>query len=297
MALDMHSPRFSNRHDAAAASLAEQVLAQAQASREVIQEFVPLAKSLEWELGQQYLRERGNKAFIADASPVPFVINNDGTLSRHAAEVFFASLQAADAAGTLEDDIFVLELGIGVGLFARFFLDEFQALCQKHKKDYYERLCYIAADRSERMLLDVLRHGVLGNHPGRYRVRQIDAMQPETLRGDACLRHMKGKPLRAVFLNYLLDCLPAAVLEIEYDASTAALRPYLRGPFRASVRLHRPEPAAAARAGQGNARFRSPKRVAGSLRPVRLRVRLSAREPEQPALRSLRQRNAAATLA
>src|ERR1700720_5056857 len=74
------------------APLAEQVLASAQASRELVQDFCPLAESLEWELGQQYLRERGNKAFISDASPIPFVINNDGTLSRHAAEVFFANL-------------------------------------------------------------------------------------------------------------------------------------------------------------------------------------------------------------
>src|SRR5580658_9765743 len=43
----------------AASSLGEQVLSHAQSGREVIQEFVPLAESLEWELGQQYLRERG----------------------------------------------------------------------------------------------------------------------------------------------------------------------------------------------------------------------------------------------
>ena len=29
-----------------------------------------------------------------------------------------------------------------------------------HLKDYYQRLTYTAADRSERMLTDVLRHGV-----------------------------------------------------------------------------------------------------------------------------------------
>ena len=69
-------------------SLAEDVLADAQSGREIVQDFVPLAESLEWELGQQYLRERGNKAFISDSSPIPFVINNDGTLSRNAAEVF-----------------------------------------------------------------------------------------------------------------------------------------------------------------------------------------------------------------
>src|SRR5437870_11801851 len=79
-------------------ALTEQVLTQSQSSREVIQDFVPLADSLEWDLGQQYLRQRGNKAFISDSSAVPYVINNDGTLSRHAAEVFVASLLEADKA-------------------------------------------------------------------------------------------------------------------------------------------------------------------------------------------------------
>jgi tetratricopeptide (TPR) repeat protein len=196
--------------------LAEQVLGNAQTSREVVQDFCPLAESLEWELGQEYLRERGNKAFISDASPVPFVINNDGTLSRHAAEVFFASLVEAEKSAPLEEEIFVLELGIGVGLFARYFLDTFRELCLKNKKDYYDRLCYIAAERSPRMLMDVLRHGVLNQHVGRFRVRIIDAMEPEKyLPGDAMFCGHKGKPLRTVFLNYLLDCLPAAVLHLE----------------------------------------------------------------------------------
>src|SRR5262249_11826942 len=81
-------------------------------------------------------------------------------------------------------EIHVLELGIGVGLFARYFLDHVQELSRKHKKDYYQRLIYTAADRSERMLTDVLRHGVLAHHPGHYRVRQIDAMEPGVLGRD-----------------------------------------------------------------------------------------------------------------
>jgi tetratricopeptide (TPR) repeat protein len=171
---------------------------------------------MEWELGQQYLKDRGNKAFISDASPVPFVVNNDSNLSRNAAEVFFASLLEADKAGTLEPGIHVLELGIGVGLFARFFLDHFQSLCETHRKDYYERITYVAADRSERMLMDVARHGVLANHSGRYRLRVVDAMCPErTLPGDVAFHEhpRKDRPFRAVFLNYLLDCLPASVLQ------------------------------------------------------------------------------------
>ena len=144
--------------------------------------------------------------------------NNDGALSHSAAEVFFASLQAAEKEGPLPQDLFVLELGIGVGLFARYFLDAFRDLCDQHGKDYYDRLTYIAADRSERMLRDVARHGVLGNHPGRYRLRLVDAMRPgEVLPRDVMFLRQPARPLRAVFLNYLLDCLPAAVLEIDGD--------------------------------------------------------------------------------
>src|SRR5436190_17367018 len=106
-----------------AGSAAEAILAKAQSNRPVIQDFVPLAESLEWRLGQEYLRQRGNKAFLSDAHPVPFVINNDGALSHSAAAVLFASLEAADQAGALPAELFVLELGIGVGLFARYFLD------------------------------------------------------------------------------------------------------------------------------------------------------------------------------
>jgi tetratricopeptide (TPR) repeat protein len=203
---------------AGAPALTQAILARAQSSRPVIQEFVVLAESLEWNLGQEYLRQRGNKAFLSDASPVPFVVNNDGTLSRRAAEVLFANLQEAERQGPLEDDIFVLELGIGVGLFARYLLDAFRDLCRQHNKDWYSRLTYIAADRSERMLRDVARHGVLANHPGRYRLRLVDAMKPsEHLPRDLMFRGQPGKPLRGVFLNYLLDCLPAAVLEFDGD--------------------------------------------------------------------------------
>src|SRR5438477_4222045 len=56
-------------------SAAEAILAKAQSSRTVIQDFVPLADSLEWRLGQEYLRQRGDKAFLSDAHPVPFVDN------------------------------------------------------------------------------------------------------------------------------------------------------------------------------------------------------------------------------
>ncbi len=264
---DHSRPRDSRLHTG---SPGEQVLAHAQAGREIVQDFVALGNSLEWLLGQEYLRQRGNKAFLSDSAPVPFTVNNDGSLSRNAADVFFAGLLAADANGTLEDDIVVLELGIGVGLFARYFLDHVRTLCRQHQKDYYERLTYIAADRSRRMLDDVLRHGVLAEHPGRYRVRQVDALEPETLLADVGFlpsapafvtsapspptplprggEGSKGPGLRAVFLNYLLDCLPAAVLELDGEAvRQLCVRTCVAQ--RAARGLYRPDGGAAARAG------------------------------------------------
>src|ERR1700722_11251446 len=116
---------------------AESILSEAQQQRFIIEDFRPLADSLEWDLGQRYLRERGSRAFLSDTSPVPFVIHNDGVLSLQAAETFFSSLVQAEKAGPLEEKILVLELGIGIGLFARFFLDAFKELCARENKEYY----------------------------------------------------------------------------------------------------------------------------------------------------------------
>ena len=172
-----------------------------------------MAESLEWDLGQRYYHVRGSKAFWSDSTPIPFAINNDGVLSRNAAELLYTSLVEAEKAGPLEPRIFVLELGIGVGLFARFFMDAFKALCAQQSKDYYRRLTYVAGDRSERMLADACRHGIFVNHPGHYFIRVVDAMEPRAyLVGDPAIPG--DQPFRAVFLNYVMDSLPAADLKI-----------------------------------------------------------------------------------
>jgi tetratricopeptide (TPR) repeat protein len=188
----------------------------AQAGRVVLQDYLPLAESLEWELGARYLERRGCRAFLSDPIPVPYIVNNTGLLSRHAAELLFRSLAAE---GNTQGNLVVLELGIGLGLFARYFLDAFRDLCTLHRVDYYDRLVYIAADRSERMLLDTIRRGTFQHHPGRYLLRTIDALNPSrALRDDPALCGPTERPLRAVFLNYLLDCLPATVLQVRAES-------------------------------------------------------------------------------
>ncbi len=57
------------------------ILALAQEGRFIIEGFVPLNESLEFDLGQQYWRERGSQAFIGDSAQVPYAINIEGNLS------------------------------------------------------------------------------------------------------------------------------------------------------------------------------------------------------------------------
>ena len=249
---------------------AESILTEAQEQRFIIEDFRPLAESLEWDLGQRYLRERGSKAFLSDTSPVPFVINNDGVLSRQAAELLFTSLVEAEKTGPLEPRIFVLELGIGIGLFARFFLDAFKEMCARQSKDYYRRLTYVAGDRSERMLADACRHGVFANHAGHYLIRVVDAMDPRSyLIGDPAIPG--EQPFRAVFLNYLLDCLPAADLKIQGRRGPPALRPHLPGPQSVPGRVHQAQPAGPRPPGPLGQR-RRPSLPAGALRAVRIGI-------------------------
>lgn len=70
------------------------ILSDAQGSRFVIQDFRPLAQSVEWELGQTYLN-RGSKAFAGETH-IPFAVNNDGNHSVDAAEVFFDNVRTAE---------------------------------------------------------------------------------------------------------------------------------------------------------------------------------------------------------
>jgi tetratricopeptide (TPR) repeat protein len=173
-----------------------------------------MASSADWELGQLYWDERGSDAFLSDE--VPYIINNDGNLSWNAAEVFFVSLVAAEERGTLEPQIFALELGIGLGLFARYFLDVFRFLCLRHGKTFYDHFCYLGVDRSDRMLADVRRHEILAGHQGHYQLLRGNAFPLEFEQDSPLESSMPpSNGLHAIFLNYALDSLPAAVLKVD----------------------------------------------------------------------------------
>ncbi|HVC96728.1 MAG TPA: hypothetical protein VND64_23825 [Pirellulales bacterium] len=265
------------------AKSAADLLATTRADRLVVEDFRPLAESIEWELGRLFYQERGGLAFRT-TEHVPFEINNDGTLSGHTAEVLFANLEAGEASLPSGTAIYALEIGPGTGLFARFLLDAFRELCHERQKDFYDRFCLVLVDSSKQMLDDIERAGVLGPHRDRCRLVLADAGEIARALGEVCavaapaVKRVVGAgavdeslttsgtgqsrttsrntveslttsatveslgtsatagilasnpattveslttsatgPLSAVFLNYVLDSLPATVLEFEGD--------------------------------------------------------------------------------
>lgn len=196
---------------------AGRILTSVGSSRQMIQDFRPLAESIDWELGQIYWEVRGSESFTSHE--VPFTINNDGSLSANAASLLFQNLLESESHGALEEQIRVLDLGVGIGLFARFFLDNFRRLCAEQGKDYYDRLRYVTADASHHILEDLGASGILSDHIGRYEIQRIDATE---------LKLSERDNFRAVFLNYVLDSLPAALLKVDGSSvDQLYLRTYL----------------------------------------------------------------------
>jgi tetratricopeptide (TPR) repeat protein len=190
----------------------------------VLQEFRPLTECLEWELSELHWSRAGLLPFVED--DVPFIINNTGRLSEHAAAVLFANCCEVDDGGPIT----VLELGAGTGLFAKYFLDVFRAICRQERRDYYDRLLYLATDRSPRTVEQWEERGQFDDHRAdgarRVELGVCDALQP------ARLQPPSGAPgelsnLRAVFCNYILDVLPATVLRSGVD-----------GPEELRIRTH-----------------------------------------------------------
>jgi tetratricopeptide (TPR) repeat protein len=187
----------------AGASRLRKAIAQASMRRQFLGPYLPLSQSLEWALADLHWAQHGIEPFV-DGS-VPFRINNDGRLAADAAGVLFANcVEAAPPEGPIG----VAELGAGTGLFARYFLDEFQILCEREGKDFYNRLTYVVTDRSPRTVEQWREYGIFTPHQSRVTTRVCHAHDlPDVLHN----------PLRAIFCNYLLDVLPAAILRRHED--------------------------------------------------------------------------------
>jgi tetratricopeptide (TPR) repeat protein len=183
----------------------DEVLRHVNIARFVLEEFRPLTRSLGWQLADLFWAEAGVRPFIENE--VPFVVTSNGRLSDDAAAVLFANCSDARADGP----IVVLELGAGTGLFARYFLDAFRAVCLQAGADFYDRLVYVVSDRSARTVEQWSEVRLFDDHGSHVVRARCDALRPTEIHpvDDAVL---PAVPLRAVICNYSLDVLPAAVV-------------------------------------------------------------------------------------
>lgn len=175
--------------------------------RVLLQDSRPIAQSLEWELSREYWRERGVTPFIEAA--VPYVVHNSGEAARAAAKVLLA---ACESLATRGSPIRILELGAGIGLFARHLLDDFQELCRDQQLPHYEHLQFFVSDGSEQTVRGWQRAGVFDDHSDRVVLAVCDATKPQQLLSLDGNR-IELPPLAAIFANYVLDSLPMAVVK------------------------------------------------------------------------------------
>ncbi len=194
--MNLHAPRAS----------AADALDRVQLNDTLLQDFRPLTESLEWELSALHWNQAGLFPFVDN--DVPFLINNSGFLSEHVAAVVFANCVEAPPASSIA----VLELGAGMGLFARYFLDAFRAICKQEGRDFYDRLMYYVSDHSMQTVRQWQERGQFADLGGaRVIPGRCDATRPQLFHTlDGGVIELAG--LRGVVCNYVLDVLPATVV-------------------------------------------------------------------------------------
>ncbi|MEL6348091.1 MAG: tetratricopeptide repeat protein [Myxococcota bacterium] len=181
---------------------------------EPLHDWAPLSETLDWRLGKLAYQARGVLTFTSNE--VPNIAHQGGLVPYRAAEVLLASCQAAHDAGTLEDQIVILEPGMGMGLFARQVLDRFQARCQQRGVDWYDRLLWYATDAAPTVIRDVQKANIFAPHARHVVLGQADAAAPTRLTRIDTQRpvDLTGR-VRAIFHSYVFCMLPMNLYRVD----------------------------------------------------------------------------------
>ncbi|MFH1691292.1 MAG: TIM barrel protein [Candidatus Omnitrophota bacterium] len=161
----------------------------------------------------KYWQREGMNAFFE----VPYRNTANWQFICEACFSVFMRLRFFEQKGLLgkEEKIYFLDIGPGNGLSLRRFLDEFERLCLKERKDYYQRLGFVLGDISENVLSDIQKRGILGKHQAKVEMCVLDALSP-ALGWDIYSKErvsLLGKNFMLVRCNYLCTCLLATMLE------------------------------------------------------------------------------------
>jgi tetratricopeptide (TPR) repeat protein len=184
----------------------EKRLASVNVSSHLIQDYVPLYESLEWELSQLHWEKKGLLPFVEN--DVPFIVNNSGRLSLQAALLLFDYCERINPTGCIA----LLEMGAGTGLFASYLLDTFKSLCGQKNCNYHNQVRYYITDYSKTTVEQWCQRDIFSEHADQVIPAICDGLKP----GEVTLINGDTESLSeldVVFCNYMLDILPSTVLQ------------------------------------------------------------------------------------
>jgi tetratricopeptide (TPR) repeat protein len=164
-----------------------------------LEPFTRLDRSALWSINSDYWRAQGNRAFLRDG--VPYYATSDGTLSTCVAQFLAQWARIAQA-----EQLTLIEIGPGSGLFARCTLVQYQAMRLRNLG--LPAVRYIAVDVAESMTEAMLTNGVMPIDGVEFAFAQIDVGKEH----DSLSRLLNDELDRGahvlVAANYAIDSLP-----------------------------------------------------------------------------------------
>ena len=201
----------------------------------LLEDWTPLGRCLDVRLGRAAWPSHAARLF--DDEQVPHLAHDSGSLSRRHAEVLLAWFEAQAAAGTLPEEVVLVEAGIGTGLHLCYLLRHVEQATAARGVDWSSRLRVWVTDVSAELLEKARDRGL---YPESFSVRYglLDVVQP----GRVLPLTVDGKlgeaetlpPVHAFFANYVLDLLPMDLFRRHRDGDArwqaVLVRTWLREP-------------------------------------------------------------------
>jgi Tfp pilus assembly protein PilF len=178
----------------------------------LVEDFVPYDRSVQWRIHDAYFAQRGVAAW--KSGDIPYTATSNYPIARQHARLLTKVIRELAQSRRLgaDEEIWVLEIGAGLGQFAANFLRALDEGCGAFARQVAPRLRYVLSDYSP----NTVREAILGEGIARYvsEGRIVPALFD--LRQPARLVDVNGSPLdaplTALISNYVCCVSPMKVL-------------------------------------------------------------------------------------
>ena len=177
-----------------------------------LQDFVPCDRDIRWRLHTAYYAQRGLAAWTE--ADIPHRATSNAAFARQHARFFVSLVAALERTAVLDpaEDVAILEVGAGSGLFAAAFLRALATECGPAGAAASRRCRYFMSDRARTTVAEAAARPELLGHVASGRVTpcvlDIDTLTPCALDG----ARFTLPPLVAIVANYLCCVVPARVI-------------------------------------------------------------------------------------